>query len=67
MFKSEVHNLIGNLVIWVLATITFFIVLHDRPLWFKIVLSLLMGFAVFKSAKKVYIEKRGDMTDSDSH
>lgn len=47
MFKSEKHNLIADITFWIISLIVIYsIITFKPPLWFNILLPLLMGLPV---------------------
>lgn len=54
MFKSEKHNLIANIIIWILAVILVFnVVSFDPPVWFYILVPLLMSTSIIRSIYRI--------------
>ncbi|MBM7578636.1 hypothetical protein [Jeotgalibacillus terrae] len=58
MFKSEKHNLIANILVWILVLIVVFNTIRfDPPLWFNILMPAITAIPIFKS---IYKLRRGD-------
>ncbi|GGJ77078.1 hypothetical protein GCM10007111_43420 [Virgibacillus kapii] len=54
MFKSEKHNLIANIIVWIAAIIVIYnAILFEPPLWFNILFPLILGIPIIKNIYRI--------------
>ena len=59
IFKSKKHNLIADITFWIIGLIVIYsIITFKPPLWFNILLPLLMGLPVIVGVYKMLRKDR---------
>ncbi len=54
MLKSEKHNLVANILVWIAALIIIYNAITFEPsLWFNISFPLIMGIPTFRSIRRI--------------